>query len=97
MSEDGISAKGLVEFVECGSSFWSPGQGLGFQMEHGSEWSSKDAEILDESATEVCEAGEMLELLYYLRLKPTLDGLDLPLVLLNTIGAQDVTEELDVT
>lgn len=54
-----------------------------------------EAENLDESVVKVGRSKESLELLGILRLGLVTDDLDLPLVHLNTICSEDVTEELD--
>jgi len=84
-----------LECFEGDSTFRVPGQRLGLLTEHGSEWGRKDTEVLDESMVEVSEAEESLKFFNCIWLRPVPDGLDLPLVHLDTIGAQDVTEELD--
>ncbi len=49
---------------------------------------------MDKSAVEVGESEESLEFLDRLQLGPVTDGLDLPLVHLDAICTEDVTEEL---
>ncbi len=90
MGEDGSSAEGLLELLEGGPSFGVPRQRLGLLAEHGSEGSGEEAEVLNKSAIEVGESEESLEFLNRLWLRPVTDSLDLPLVHLDAISADDV-------
>ncbi len=94
MGEDGSSAEGLLELLEGAPRFGVPRQRLGPLAEHGGEGSGEEAEVLNKSAIEVGESEESLEFLNRLRLGPVTDSLDLPLVHLDAIRADDVPEEL---
>ncbi len=91
---DGCSAEGLLKLLKGSLSFGVAGQRLGFFTERGIEGSREEAEALNESALEVSESKESLEFLNGLWLGPVTDGMDLPLVLLDAICTEDVSEEL---
>ncbi len=94
MAKDGGRAergpKAFEGFVGAGT----PGQGLGLSAEQGGQRGCEQTEILDETAIEIGESKESLQFLNRLGSRPFRNCCYLPLVHLDTLLSDDVTEEL---